>query len=193
MLWTRRPESILVLAGVLGWCLFVMWGFVFAWSFKHGAIHPLQAPAGGKRWAGLTVGGVIAGILLTLFVDGEYRRLFPTEAPTSLSSWTAGLLFSLALQQLFFCFAPMAFLARLGAGPRTAIGLTVALSLLVLTMKLRRSPVEIATLAIPTFVVARGGLAFAAVVIYRWNGVLAVAWFTLVLHLRHFPALVFGP
>ena len=175
------------LAFMLGWCVFVMWGFVFAWSEPHLRCRPFPIQREPLFWLQITASAIMLGLLLSVSLDAEYRRLFPTEDVRTPGEWIAALLFNLSLQQLFLCFAPLAFFARLGAGPHAALGLTVALSLSVLTMKADRSLLEPSAFAIVGWVVARGGIAAGSVLIYRHGGVPAVWWFALVLQCRHLP------
>jgi hypothetical protein len=189
LLWTSTPGAVWVLATVLGWCIFVLWCFVFAWSDLHGGVRPFATSSKPSFWLKMTAATIGGAVLLALLVDPGYRRLFPAESPGNLRQWTAGLLFNLSLQQLFFCFAPYAFFSRLGAGPQTALGLTVGLSLAVLTMKINRAPFEPSAIGIVVMVAARGSLAAVGVLLYRRAGMPAVWWLALVLQCRHLPRL----
>jgi hypothetical protein len=190
--WTASLEYLVIIAAMLGWCVFVLWGFVFAWSSRHAGVPPFQRPRDGRFWALITLVAIAVGLLLTTTLDAEYRRLFPFEDSRTPGQWTAALFFNLSLQQLFLCFAPIAFFSRLGAPPGVTLGLTVALTLSVLTMKLDRAPLEPSAIAIVGWVAARGLIAAGSVLIYRRGGVLAVWWFALLLQCRHLPRLFLG-
>ena len=124
------------LVAVIGWAAFVMWAAVFAWQERHGqrAVFPQRVAP--KLWlAALALGGVGAALSFH-FGDPTLRRLAPTDFPQNPGQFAEHVLFNLALEQLFLCFAPFAFGVRLLPGVKAAAGGVVLFGLLVFALKL---------------------------------------------------------
>ena len=135
--WGQRTDSVWFLVAAMTWAGFVMWAAVFAWQERHGhhEVFPRQVPA--RLWllaAGLGLGGAV---MSHYWGDPLLRQLAPTDFPRNPAQWTEHLLFNLALEQLFLCFAPFAFFVRLLPRVKAAAVATVLFSLLVLALKLQ--------------------------------------------------------
>ena len=124
-LWQDRTDAVWFLAGMLGWCLFMLWGFVFAWEPIYGQAKPFTFHKSAKVWGILTLSGVAAAAVLHVGLDPTYRPMFPKEYPNDPEEWIAFTLFNLSHTDLFLCFAPMAFFARLIPNATWVMGLTI--------------------------------------------------------------------
>ena len=184
-LWQDRTDAVWFLAGMLGWCLFMLWGFVFAWEPIYGQAKPFTFHKSAKVWGILTLSGVAAAAVLHVGLDPTYRPMFPKEYPNDPEEWIAFTLFNLSHTDLFLCFAPMAFFARLIPNATWVMGLTIGFNLLVLGLKASSGPDLSPALVIIALSVYRLADATAAVLLYRWGGVWPVWYLTVLLNLRH--------
>lgn len=185
MIWQERTDAVWFMAGLLGWCLFVLWGFVFAWEPIHGHAKSFTFQKSLQMWGILSCTGLLVAALLHFGLDPVYQKLFPKEFPADPQAWIAFTLFDLALTDLFLCFAPLAFFARLIKDQRWVIGLTIGFNLLVLGLKLGASPESPPLGIILALTIYRLIDAAAAVYLYRWGGVWPVWYLTLLIDLRH--------
>ena len=135
--WTQREDAVWFLVGVVGWAGFVMWAAVFAWHSKHGQCEVFPKAVSASGWfAALGLGGLGAAIAFH-FGDPTLRQLAPTDFPQNFNQWGEHLLFNLALEQPFLCFAPFAFFVRLLSSVKAAAAGTVLFGLLVFVLKLQ--------------------------------------------------------
>jgi len=81
----------------------------------------------------VTLAGIAVATAFHLFLDPALRLIMPEDYPANLNQWLALALFSLAFNQLFFIFAPFAWLMRLFQNQRVATVLTVLFGAFVLT------------------------------------------------------------
>ncbi|NBR86858.1 MAG: hypothetical protein EBS84_08515 [Proteobacteria bacterium] len=134
--WTQRPDALWFLDAALGWAGFVMWAAVLAWhrGYSGHEVFPRQIP--GHLWWTAGALGVGGAIISYHWGDPLLRQLAPTDFPRTPGAWVEHLLFSLALEQVFLCFAPVAFLVRLWPNVNVAATGTVLFSLFVFTLKL---------------------------------------------------------
>ena len=183
--WTQRKDDVWFLVAVMGWAAFVMWAAVYAWHERHGgtAVFPKRVPA--SLWFSALGLGLAGALLSFYFGDPTLRPLAPTDFPRNPSQWIDRVLFNLALEQLFLCFAPFAFFVRLLPGVKSAAVATVLFGLLVFALKLQSVSAAL------TWDMALG-LAFfralhsaVAVWLYCQGGVWLVWLFALLLQCRH--------
>ncbi|KAF0181207.1 MAG: Uncharacterized protein FD161_513 [Limisphaerales bacterium] len=183
--WTQRKDDVWFLVAVVGWAALVMWGAVFAWHEKHGRLEVFPKRVSPNLWlVALALGGAGAAISFH-FGDPTLRQLAPTDFPRNPAQWAEHVLFNLAMEQLFLCFAPFAFFVRLLPGVKLAAVATVLFGLLVFALKLQSVSAAL------TWDVALG-LAFfralnsaVAVWLYYRGGVWLVWLFALLLQCRH--------
>jgi hypothetical protein len=182
--WQDHPSSIWYLAGLLAWCLFVMWGFVFAWEKKYGAADPLPFKRSPRVWTTILIGGVIAAILAAKFTAPAIRKIMPDQYPESLGEVLAYVAFYVALEQIFICFAPLAFFARLSGKPALAAGMTVGVSLAVLWVKLGTAVAPPSTGLVIWLFAFRLAHSVASIGLYRWGGIWPVYALALIIQSR---------
>ena len=132
-----------------------------------------------------------AGLATALFwhfaIDPWLRVKTPENYPATMAQWLAMALFSLGLKQLFFVFAPFAWLIRLFGKKAPAFILTVAFGLAVILIREYRLPSPM--LAEPFFLgllALRGAAEAFSVYFYLRGGVLLVWWWELLFQSRHF-------
>lgn len=134
--WADRTEHIWYLWLGLLWSSFFMWSFVMGWHpvyARRSIFHVSSKPV----WIMATViAGVMGAVLLTLTVDPVLRELRPELFPRTIPAWTSRTLFTISFEQLFYSLAPLAFFLRLIKKPNVAMCATVALSVMVMSLKL---------------------------------------------------------
>ncbi|MFH2202397.1 MAG: hypothetical protein ABIJ96_04740 [Elusimicrobiota bacterium] len=187
VLWFDRPEQLAVLASLIFFLSFVLWGFVLAWHEKYSGrpvLVPQWEPA---LWLAVTACGAIGAVSMHHFIDPALRPLLPENYPQSLEKLAAMTLFTAAFAQLFLCFAPMAFFLRLFRSTPQSILLTVLVGIFVVFMKL--SPLRLPLSLLVCLLAVRGLSGYLAVFFYMRGGVLAAWWWVVLLEARHLLAL----
>lgn len=183
--WGQRTDAVWFYEVVIGWAAFVMWAAVFAWHEKHGQhpVFPKRVPP--NLWLiALALGGAGAAISFH-FGDPTLRQFAPTDFPRNPAQWTEHVLFNLAMEQLFLCFAPFAFLVRLLPGVKAASVATVLFGLLVFALKLQSVAAALTWDAALGLALFRALNSAVAVWLYCRGGVWLVWLFALVLQCRH--------
>ena len=183
--WSQREDAVWVLLGLIEFTAFAMWAAVFAWHEKHGgrALMPRAVPA--RFWAMTIALGTAGAMAAFHFGDPALRRIAFADFPQNAHAWAEHLLFNLAMEQLFLCFAPFAVGLRLLPNATAAGVTTVLLGMFVFALTLR----SVATAMPPELTVAL--LAFRAVqsavtVWIYWRGGLVAVWvFVVLLQIRH--------
>jgi hypothetical protein len=183
--WLNRPSSIWYLEAVMFLCSIILWSFVFAWhtQFAHRPVFTLKIEP--RLFAIVTVAGIVVATGYHLFLDPSLRLKTPEEYPADAKQWLAIVLFSLAFNQLYFVFAPFAWLIRLFQNRRMAICLTVLFGAIVLAIKYQASTTPIPSLLFATLLAVRIGMGFLSVSFYLRGGVLLSWWWTLLIEARH--------
>lgn len=183
--WTRREDDVWFLVAVAAWAGFVMWAAVFAWHERHGGgeVFPKQIPV--RLWLAALALGASGAVVSFFWGDPLLRRLAPTDFPHNASAWLEHLLFNLALEQLFLCFAPIAFFVRLLPGVKPAAAATVVFSLLVFGLKLRGVAHDLAPALVLGLVGFRALHSAVTVWLYLRGGVWLTWLFALMLQARH--------
>ena len=165
-----------------------MWGSVFAWEKKYGAADPLPFKRSPRVWTTILIGGVIAAILAAKFTAPAIRKIMPDQYPESLGEVLAYVAFYVAfyvaLEQIFICFAPLAFFARLSGKPALAAGMTVGVSLAVLWVKLGTAVAPPSTGLVIWLFAFRLAHSVASIGLYRWGGIWPVYALALILQSR---------
>ena len=184
-LWLNRAAPIWYLEAVIFFCGIVLWGFVFAWHtpYTHRPVFTLKLEY--APFITVTLAGIAVAIAFHLFLDPALRLKTPEDYPANLKQWLAMALFSVAFNQLFFIFAPFAWLVRLFQNRRVATVLTVLFGAFVLTIKCRSSTTPIPYLLLATLLTVRIGMGFLSVSFYLRGGVLLSWWWTLLIEARH--------
>ena len=165
----------------------VLWGLVFAWHTQYTQRPVFTLKVGAWPFALATIAGLATALLWHFTIDPWLRVKTPGNYPTTMEQWLAMTLFSLGLKQLFFVFAPFAWLIRLFGKKAPAFILTVAFSLAVILIRECRLPNPL--LAEPFFLgllVLRGAAEAFSVYLYLRGGVLLVWWWDLLFQSRHF-------
>ncbi len=184
-LWSDRPHPLWLLSLTLAWASFILWSFVFGWRPQDADRPILAVTAKPAVWSAATFAGLAGAATLRLFIDSVLQPLVPGDYPDTHEVWLAMTLFTLAFEQLFLCFAPFAFFARLSHNQRAAGGLTVLFGVALLCLKIK----ALAPLLSPFFVaelfVWRTAAGFLTLYFYLKGGALLVWWWVLLLQLRH--------
>ena len=192
-LWLNRSLPIWYLEAIMFFCGMVLWGFVFAWhtQYTHRPVFTLKV----EPWLfiAVTVAGIAVATAYHLFLDPSLRLKTPEEYPADTKQWVAMALFSVAFNQLFFIFAPFAWLMRLFQNRRVATVLTVLFGAFVLTIKCRYSTTPIPSLLFATLLAVRIGMGFLSVSFYLRGGVLLSWWWTLLIEVRNLLAVADNP
>jgi len=184
-LWLNRSDPVWLLTAVIFFCSIVLWSFVFAWhtQYTHRPVFTLKV----EPWllTAVTLAGVAVAAGYHLLLDPALRAKIPQEYPADLGQWLALALFSIAFNQLFFVFAPLAWLIRLLHNVRAAIILTVLFGAVVLAIKIHSTPTPISPMLFAAFLTGRIVMGFLAVSFYLRGGVLLSWWWTLLIEARH--------
>jgi hypothetical protein len=183
--WLNRPDPLWLLEPVIFLCGIVLWGFVFAWHtlYVHRPVFMFKIEP--RLFIVVTVAGIAVAAGFHLFLDPALRLKIPEDYPGDLRQWLAWTLFSLAFNQLFFIFAPFAWLMRLFQNQRVATVLTVLFGACVLAIKNHSSRTPLSASLLATLLAVRIGMGFLAVSFYPRGGVLLSWWWTLLIQARH--------
>lgn len=182
--WPARPDAVWYLAALLGWAVFVLWAFVFAWQERHGGTRPFAWSRDARLWSVTTAGGLVAALALALLSDPVFRTLFPDEFPAAPAEWLAFVLFHLGVEPLFLCFGPMALFSRLCRRADVAAALTVLFGVFILLVKLGGSPQLPPAGVLIWLFLFRVLYAGAWVALYLRGGVWPVWWLGLLVQAR---------
>jgi len=183
--WSDRGHHLWLLWLTLAWAAFFLWSFVFAWHHQYTGRPVFRVKPTPGLWIAATLGGVAGGMILRGLIDPTLRAATPGDYPDSLNSWVAMTLFVLAFDQLFLCFAPMAFFARLWQHAVIAAVLTIAFGVSLVFLKVGRAGAHLDAVFVSELVIWRilaGGL---SVLFYWRGGVWLNWWWVLLLQLRH--------
>jgi len=183
--WLNRAAPIWYLEAVLFFCGIVLWGFVFAWHTLYTQKPVFALRLEPRLFVAVTLTGIAVATAFHLFLDPALRLKMPEDYPANLKQWLAMALFSLAFNQLFFIFAPFAWLIRLFHNQRVATVLTVLFGAFVLTIKYRAATTPIPSLLFATLLAVRIGMGFLSVSFYLRGGVLLSWWWTLLVEARN--------
>jgi hypothetical protein len=183
--WLARTDPVWLLEAVIFFCSIVLWGFVFAWHTPYTGRPVFTVKIEPRLFGAVTLAGVVVATAFHLLLDPALRLRTPEEYPADLPQWLALALFSLAFNQLFFVFAPFAWLIRLFHNVRVTIVLTVLFGAVVLAYKIHSSPAPISPLLFAAFLTGRIAMGFLAVTFYWRGGVLLSWWWTLLIEARH--------
>ena len=183
--WPRRPDDVWFLVAVMGWAAFVMWAAVFGWQAKHGQreVFPKRVPA--HLWFVTVALGLVGAAISFHFGDPTLRRLAPTDFPQNPGQFAEHVLFNLALEQLFLCFAPFAFGVRLLPSVKAAGVGVVLFGLLVFALKLQSLAAALPWDLVLGLVCFRALHSAVTVWLYCQGGVWLVWLFALLLQCRH--------
>jgi hypothetical protein len=182
--WLTRSDPVWLLEAVIFFCGIVLWGFVFAWHTPYTGRPVFALKIEPRLFAAVTLAGVVVATVYHLLLDPTLRSKIPEEYPADLSQWLALALFSLAFNQLFFVFAPFAWLIRLLHNVQAAIILTVLFGAVVLAIKIHATPTPISPILFAAFLTGRIVMGFLAVSFYLRGGVLLSWWWTLLIEAR---------
>jgi hypothetical protein len=191
--WLRRAFPIWYLEAVMFFCSIILWSFVFAWhtQYAHRPVFTLKIEP--RLFAIVTLAGIVVATGYHLFLDPSLRLKTPEEYPADVKQWLAIVLFSLAFNQLYFVFAPFAWLIRLFKNRRVATCLTVLFGAIVLAIKYQSSTTPMPSLLFVTLLVVRIVMGFLSVSFYVRGGVLLSWWWTLLIESRHLLNLAANP
>jgi hypothetical protein len=183
--WLNRAFPIWYLEAVIFFCGMVLWGFVFAWHtlYTHRPVFTLKIEP--RLFTTVTVAGIAVATAFHLFLDPSLRLKTPEEYPADVKQWLAIALFSLAFNQLFFVFAPFAWLIRLFQNRWVATCLTVLFGVIVMAIKIRSIPTPIPPPLLAALLAGRVVMGLLAVSFYLRGGVLLSWWWTLLIEARH--------
>jgi hypothetical protein len=184
-LWLNRAAPIWYLEAVIFFCGIVLWGFVFAWhtQYTHRPVFTLKVEP--RLFIAVTLAGIAVATAFHLFLDPWLRLKTPEEYPADVKQWLAIVLFSLAFNQLYFVFAPFAWLIRLFQNRWVATVLTVLFGAFVLTIKSQSATSPIPSLLLAMLLAVRIGMGFLSISFYLRGGVLLSWWWTLLVEARH--------
>ena len=184
-LWSDRPHQLWFLSLTLAWASFILWSFVFGWR-PHDAHRPILAvKARPVLWSAATLAGLAGAVVLRLVIDSVLQPLVPGDYPDTHGAWLAMTLFTLAFDQLFLCFAPVAFFVRLLKNQRAAAGLTVLFGVALLGLRIKSLAPLVSPFFIAELFVWRTAAGFLTLYLYLKGGALLAWWWVLLLQLRH--------
>jgi hypothetical protein len=188
-LWLHRTDPVWLLTAAIFLCSIVLWGFVFAWHtpYTHRPVFTFKLEP--KLFILVTVAGIAVATVYHLLLDPSLRLETPEEYPANVKQWLALVLFSLAFNQLFFVFAPFAWLMRLFRNQRVAMVLTVLFGAAVLAFKIHSTPTPISPVLFAAFLAGRVAMGFLAISFYLRGGVLLSWWWAFLIEARHLPDL----
>lgn len=185
MSWPDRSHHLWLVWLTLAWATFFLWSFVFGWHSRYTGGRVFSLSREPKLWITATLCGLSGSLVLHLFIDPSLRTAAPKDYPESVSAWLAMTLFVLAFDQLFLCFAPIAFFGRLARNPRIAGTLTVLFGIFLVVLKLKSGVVRLPADFVAGLLAWRilaGGL---SVYFYLRGGTWLTWWWILGLQLRH--------
>lgn len=192
-LWLNRPGPLWYLEAVIFFCSLVLWGFVFAWHTIYSR-QPVFVFRIEPYWfIGVTLVGMAVATMNHQWLDPALRSRIPADYPADLQHWAAQVLFALFFNQLFFLFAPLAWLLRLLQNRRVAIALTVLFGVLVLVIRIRALPSPLPPWLLAALFAGRMITGSLAVWFYLRGGVFLVSWWTFLLEARNLPGLPGNP
>lgn len=183
-LWVTRLYALEILCLAMLLTSFVLWAFVFAWYPVYAQRQVFRRPERPGDWGLTTLLGLAGALVLQLGVDPVLRGSSPEDYPTTVMSWVAVLLFTLAFAQLFLCLAPFAFFLRLLRQPAWAMGATVLVGVVLLLLQLQRVPVSLSPAFIGFLLIVRVIFGVVSVWLFYRGGVGLVWWWTVCLHGR---------
>lgn len=162
-----------------------MWAAVFAWQERHGQRAVFPKSVSSKLWFIALTLGVLGAAISFHFGDPVLRQLAPTDFPRNPGQWLDHMLFNLALEQLFLCFAPFAFLVRLVPSAKAAAVGVVLFGLLVFALKLQSMKTTLAWDVALVMVIFRAIHSTVTIWLYLRGGAWLVWLFALLLQCRH--------
>lgn len=183
--WGQRADAVWFYEAVIGWSAFVMWAAVFAWQERHGRVEVFPKAVPQKLWLITLALGVSGAAISFHFGDPALRQLVPTDFPSNPGQWLDHVLFNLALEQPFLCFAPFAFLVRLLPSAKAAAIGVLLFGLLVFALKLQSLKTALAWDVALVMVLFRAIHSAVTVWLYLRGGVWLVWLFALLLQCRH--------
>lgn len=187
--WTHRPDAVWFLDAALGWAGFVMWAAVLAWQERYGRREVFPKRVSARLWLVTLALGASGAVMSFFWGDPLLRQLAPTDFPHNPAQWVEHLLFNLALEQVFLCFAPFAFSVRLWPNAKAAAVCTVLFGLLVFTLKLGGNVAAISWPTLAGMMFFRALHSAVTVWLYLRGGVWLVWLFATLLLARHWFAL----
>jgi len=182
--WLNRTDPLWLLEPTIFLCGIVLWGFVFAWHTTCTRRPVFTLKIEPRLFITVTVTGIAVAAAFHLFLDPTLRLKTPEDYPVDPRQWLAMALFSIAFNQLFFIFAPFAWLIRLFQNQRVAIILTVLFGATVLAIKMHSTPASISPALFAAFLLGRIAMGFLSVSVYLRGGVLLSWWWTLLIESR---------
>ncbi len=189
VLWSARPDTVWFLEIVIFFTSLFFWAFVLAWHEPYTRRPLFVWKPLPHLWKGVSLCAVVAAVLTAWLIDPTLRPIVPELYPKNLMEWQAIVFFECTFAQLFLCFAPLAFVARLLPSRRSAIAATILFGVFVTYLKLRGLTVPV-SLPLGAGLMALKAASMALVLaFYLEGGVLLVWWWTLLLEARHLPGL----
>ena len=183
--WSDRQHPLWLLSLTLAWASFILWSFVLGWRPQDTHRSILAVKARPALWITATFAGLAGAVVLHRYIDSVLQPLVPGDYPDTHKAWLAMTLFTLGFDQLFLCFAPFAFFARLSHNKRAAASLTVLFGLALLCLKLHSLALQISPFFIAELILWRTAVGLLTLCFYLKGGALLAWWWVLVLQLRH--------
>lgn len=168
----------------------MLWSFVFAWHEAYTTRPIFAFKLESKPFFTATLIGILAATVVHLWLDPLLRPRMPEDYPVDLKNWLASLLFSLALTQLFFIFAPFDWLMRMFKHRWLAASLTALFGAFVLAMKINSIAAPLPPSLVAVLLTGRLVMVLLVVYFYLRGGVVLVWWWTLLFEARHLLALI---
>ena len=192
-LWLNRSVPIWYLEAIIFFCGIVLWGFVFAWHthYTHRPVFTLKIEP--RLFIIVTVAGIVVATAYHLFLDPSLRLKTPEEYPANVKQWLAMALFSLAFNQLYFVFAPFAWLIRLFQNRWVATVPDRSVERHRAWQSKSGPPGTVSASAVAALLAGRVVMGFLAVSFYLRGGVLLSWWWTLLIEARHLLDVVGNP
>jgi hypothetical protein len=185
----NRSDPVWLLTAAIFLCGLVLWSFVFAWHTQYTRLPVFVLKVEPRLFTAVTLAGIAVATVYHLFLDPSLRLNTPEEYPANVEQWLALVLFSLGFNQLFFVFAPFAWLMRLFQNRRAATLLTVLFGAAVLAFKMHSAPEPISSALFAAALAGRVAMGFLAVSFYLRGGILMSWWWAFLIEARHLPDL----
>jgi len=185
LLWAKRPLPLWYVEATIFLGGFILWAFVFGWHTEYTRRPLFTLKIKPAIFAGATLAGILAALVLHFFLDPSLRITTPEDYPADFAHWVASTLFALAFTELFLLFAPFAWSMRLFRHEQIALWLTVAFNVFLLILKTRASPKPFPHTLFIDLLALRIVMGYFNVWFYLRGGIFLAWWLGFLIEARH--------
>ena len=183
--WPNRSAPVWYLEATILFCTIILWGFVFAWHTRYTGRPVFVFKVEAKPFVAVTLLGIFMAMIYHQWFDPLLRIMLPKEYPADVKTWSAFVLYTLAVSPLFLVFATFAWFIRMTNNFKLTVILTALFGAFVLAMKIRTLPTPPSFPLLAALLSVRVVMGFLAVGFYLRGGVILVWWWTLLFQARH--------